>query len=72
MPTPAAAPAPGTESPTPAAQPTTPAPTTNTGSAPRNSEVLNVPGVGAVRMRQDRNSTSVNVGGIRINLPVQR
>lgn len=56
------------------AQPAQPAagtaqPSTGTTPAARNTEVVNVPGVGAVRVRQGRDNTTVNVGGIRINLP---
>lgn len=51
-----------------AAQPTTAQPSTNNGTNARTTEVLNVPGVGPVRVRQGRDTT-VNVGGIRINIP---
>lgn len=69
-PMPAPAPAPAPETPT-QAQPST-APAAGSGSTTRSTEVLNVPGVGPVRVRQQRDTTSVNVGGIRINLPMQR
>lgn len=71
-PMPAPTPTPAPESPAqPQAQPST-APSAGSGSSNRNTEILNVPGVGPVRVRQQRDTTSVNVGGIRLNLPMQR